>query len=374
MDFKIDENLLNYSYFGKDRKDQHVLLASQQYTGQSSVDFEETRFVHQSLPQMKTDDVDYSTTVAGLDIQTPFFINAMTGGTKETGLINRNLGILGYLAKIPVASGSVSAAIKDPSVAETFTVIRKENPKGIVFANLGAHHDVENAKRAVDLLEANALQIHVNAPQEILMPEGDRDFSHWLTNIETLVREMEVPIIVKEVGFGMSRETVQQLASVGVKTVDISGTGGTDFAKIEDLRRPYDRYPYMHGWGQSTVISLAEAMSLSDQERPEIIASGGIKNPLDIVKALSMGAKMAGLSNHFLQMAKNDKGLEDALANVRIMKSHTKMIMTMLGAKNLEQLRQKDLVLGPSVQNWCQARGIDWQLYANRSQDRSILN
>lgn len=368
LEFKIDEKLLNYSMFGRDRKDQHVMLASQQYSKESARDFEEIRFVHQSLPQLKTDDVDYSTQVAGLDIGTPFFINAMTGGTEETGRINRLLGILGYLAKIPLASGSVSAAIKDPSVAETFSVIRKENPKGIVFANLGAHHDVENAKRAVDLLEANALQIHVNAPQEIIMPEGDRDFSHWLKNIETLVREIEVPIIVKEVGFGMSRETVKQLASVGVKTVDISGTGGTDFAKIEDNRRPYDRYPYMHGWGQSTVISLAEAMSIPDQERPEIIASGGIKNPLDIVKSLSMGAQLVGLSNHFLQLARSGRQLEDMIAEVRIMERQTKMIMATLGAKNLEELRQKDLILGPGVQNWCQARGIDWQAYANRSQ------
>lgn len=199
------------------------------------------------------------------------------------------------------------------------------------------------------------------------MPEGDRDFSNWLTNIETLVREIEVPVIVKEVGFGMSRETVKQLASVGVKTVDVSGTGGTDFAKIEDNRRPFDRYPYMHGWGQSTVISLAEALSLPEGERPEIIASGGIKNPMDIIKSLSMGANLVGMSNHFLQMARNDKRIEDALTNIRIMEEQTKMIMAMLGAKNLDELRQKDLILGPAVQNWCQARKIDWQAYANRS-------
>ena len=367
MDFKMNDDLLHYSIFGRNRKDQHVILATQQFTKESARDFEETRFVHHSLPQLKVQDVDYATSVAGLDLQAPFFINAMTGGTEETGRINRVLGILGYLAKIPVASGSVSAAIKDPSVAKTFSVIRRENPKGIVFANLGAHHDVENAKRAVDLLEANALQIHVNAPQEILMPEGDRDFSNWLTNIETLVREMEVPVIVKEVGFGMSRETVKQLASVGVKTVDVSGTGGTDFAKIEDNRRPFDRYPYMHGWGQSTVISLAEALSLPEGERPEIIASGGIKNPMDIIKSLSMGANLVGMSNHFLQMARNDKRIEDALTNIRIMEEQTKMIMAMLGAKNLDELRQKDLILGPAVQNWCQARKIDWQAYANRS-------
>lgn len=354
---------------GRNRKDQHVELASQQFTYQSAKDFEETRFVHHSLPEMRITDVDISTKVAGLDFATPFFVNAMTGGSKKTREINRLLGILGHYGKIALASGSVSAAIKDPSVAESFSVMRRENPFGIIFANLGAHHDLENAKRAVDLLEANALQIHVNAPQEVIMPEGDRDFSMWLKNIETIVRELEVPVIVKEVGFGMSRETVAQLASVGVQTVDISGTGGTDFAKIENDRRTFKNYEFLEGWGQSTVISLVEAMSLPQEKRPTIIASGGIKNPLDIAKSLALGADLVGMSNRFLQYVKtgNIDLMEDALRDIQLHRKQLATIMTLVGAKNIEELRTKDLILGPAVQNWCQARGIDWQAYANRT-------
>ncbi len=354
---------------GRNRKDQHVELASQQFTYQSAKDFEETRFVHHSLPEMRITDVDISTKVAGLDFTTPFFVNAMTGGSKKTREINRLLGILGHYGKIALASGSVSAAIKDPSVAESFSVMRRENPFGIIFANLGAHHDLENAKRAVDLLEANALQIHVNAPQEVIMPEGDRDFSMWLKNIETIVRELEVPVIVKEVGFGMSRETVAQLASVGVQTVDISGTGGTDFAKIENDRRTFKNYEFLEGWGQSTVISLVEAMSLPQEKRPTIIASGGIKNPLDIAKSLALGADLVGMSNRFLQYVKtgNIDLMEDALRDIQLHRKQLATIMTLVGAKNIEELRTKDLILGPAVQNWCQARGIDWQAYANRT-------
>lgn len=354
---------------GRNRKDQHVELASQQFTYQSAKDFEETRFVHHSLPEMRITDVDISTKVAGLDFATPFFVNAMTGGSKKTREINRLLGILGHYGKIALASGSVSAAIKDPSVAESFSVMRRENPFGIIFANLGAHHDLENAKRAVDLLEANALQIHVNAPQEVIMPEGDRDFSMWLKNIETIVRDLEVPVIVKEVGFGMSRETVAQLASVGVQTVDISGTGGTDFAKIENDRRTFKNYEFLEGWGQSTVISLVEAMSLPQEKRPTIIASGGIKNPLDIAKSLALGADLVGMSNRFLQYVKtgNIDLIEDALRDIQLHRKQLATIMTLVGAKNIEELRTKDLILGPAVQNWCQARGIDWQAYANRT-------
>ncbi len=362
--------MIQYDYFGLDRKDQHVGLANQQFSLESSSDFEQTRFVHHSLPEMKTDDVDLSTQVAGLDFDIPFFINAMTGGSEKTGQINRFLGILGHFGKIPLASGSVSAAIKDPSVADTFSVMRRENPYGIIFANLGAHHDVENAKRAVDLLEANALQIHVNAPQEIIMPEGDRDFSMWLKNIETLVRELEVPIIVKEVGFGMSRETIAQLASVGVQTVDISGTGGTNFAKIENIRRTFSEYSYLEKWGQSTVTSLVEGMSLPAEQRPALIASGGVKNPLDIVKALSLGADLVGLSNRFLQFVKDSDGsrLEEGLREIKRFKKQTRSVMTLLGARNIAELRNKDIILAPSVQNWCDARGIDWKAYARRTQ------
>ncbi|MCG9861024.1 type 2 isopentenyl-diphosphate Delta-isomerase [Streptococcus suis] len=355
--------------FGLDRKDQHVGLANQQYSATPAKDFTETLFVHHSLPQTKVDEVDISTSVAGLDFAFPFFINAMTGGSKKTREINRLLGIMGHFGKIALASGSVSAAIKDPSVAETFSVMRRENPYGIIFANLGAHHSVENAKRAVDLLEANAIQIHVNAPQEIVMPEGDRDFTMWLKNIETLVREMEVPVIVKEVGFGMSRETVAQLASVGVQTIDVSGTGGTDFAKIENARRTFNDYTYLEGWGQSTVTSLVEAMSVSEEVRPSLIASGGIKTPLDIVKSLALGADLVGMSNHFLQYVKDGKGhrFDDGLQAIKTYQWQMAEIMTMLGAKNIAELRQKDLVLAPNVQNWCEARGIDWKSYANRS-------
>ncbi len=357
----------NYELYGDNRKDQHIGYARYQYQSEPARDFAETRFVHQSLPELKVDDVECGTTIAGIDVETPFYINAMTGGSEQSGKINKLIGILTACTHIPVASGSVSAAIKDPTVAKTFSVLREENPKGIIFANLGAHYDLENAKRAVDLLQANALQIHLNAPQELVMPEGDRNFSMWLTNIEKIVKELEVPVIVKEVGFGMSRETVVQLASVGVKTVDVSGTGGTNFAKIENARRMFDKYDYLEDWGQSTVVSLVEALSLPDQHRPQLLASGGVKNPLDLVKLLSLGADAVGVSGYFLPYFQDDKQLDDSLAKLSAFKHAIQNVMALLGAKNIAELRQKDLILGQGVQAWCQARGIDWQQYANRS-------
>lgn len=359
--------MLGKKVVGPNRKDQHIALANQQFTIESARDMEQTRFIHHSLPEIKVTDVSLKTSVAGLECAMPFFINAMTGGSKKTGEINQLLGILGHETNIPVATGSVSAALTDPSVASTFSIMRKENPRGIIFANLGAHHDIENAKRAVDLLEADALQIHLNAPQEIVMPEGDRDFSMWLKNIEILVRDLEVPVIVKEVGFGMSRETIVQLASIGVETVDISGVGGTDFAKIEDARRTKNSYDYLYGWGQSTIISMVEAMSLPVNRRPQVIASGGVKNPLDIVKLLALGADTVGLSNRFLQVVKDRQFVDQAVEEVQAFCEGIVAIMTLLGACNVASLRQTDLVLAPTVEAWCRARGIDWTYYANRS-------
>lgn len=361
--------MLDYYYFGSNRKDQHVGLASQQASKHSSVDFEETRFVHHSLPERKVEDVSIRTQVAGIEFASPFFVNAMTGGSEKTGVINRWLGVMGHYKKIPLASGSVSAAIKDPSVAKTFSVLRRENPNGIIFANLGAHYDVEDAKRAVDLLEANALQVHLNAPQEIIMSEGDRDFSMWLRHIENLVKDLEVPVIVKEVGFGMSRETIAQLAAIGVETVDVSGTGGTNFAKIENARRTFQEYYFMENWGQSTVTSLVEAMSLPEEKRPALIASGGIKHPLDIVKSLALGADLVGLSNYFLQFVKDGHAdhLDRAFSEIDRMNRQIAEIMTLVGASNIAELRQTDMVLGSKVRDWCEAREIDWKAYAKRS-------
>ncbi|HJA89694.1 MAG TPA: type 2 isopentenyl-diphosphate Delta-isomerase, partial [Candidatus Jeotgalibaca merdavium] len=184
------------------RKDEHVDLAEKQYQAASQSDFQKIRFVHHSLPQMATTDVSLASHLLGYDMPLPFYINGMTGGSDKTKVINQQLAEVAKASGLVMASGSVSAAIKHPELSDSFKVIREVNPDGIVLANLGAHHTVENAKRAVDILQANGMQIHINAPQELVMPEGDRDFSMWLSQIEAIVKGVGVPVMVKEVGFG----------------------------------------------------------------------------------------------------------------------------------------------------------------------------
>lgn len=349
------------------RKDQHVGLANRFYQAQPSSDLAGLRFVHQALPELDVAAVETGTVVAGLQFAQPFFINAITGGSPATTQLNERLALLARETGLAMATGSVSIAMKDPEAAASFANIRQLNPDGLVFANLGAHHGLENAKRAVDLLAADALEIHVNVPQEIVMPEGERAFEGWLANIEAIVAGLDVPVIVKEVGFGMSRETVAQLYACGVQAVDVSGTGGTNFAQIENARRTSFKYDILEDWGQSTVISLVEAMSLPVEQRGALIASGGVKTSLDVVKCLALGADAVGLSGQILQMLRRPDSLETAIATVRDMQAQIRDIMTLLGAETVVDLRKTDLILPPDVAHWCQARGIDWQAYARRS-------
>lgn len=347
------------------RKNEHVSLSEKFYAEKTSP-FDDVRFVHHSLPQMDVKDVDLSVDLSGLHFDVPFFINAMTGGSPWTGKVNEKLALIAREANLAMATGSVSAALKDPSQEDTFKIVRETNPNGLIFANLGAGHGLENAKKVVDLLQADAMQIHVNAPQEVVMPEGDREFSNWLENIEEIVSGLSIPVIVKEVGFGMSRETITLLQSIGVKHIDVSGTGGTNFAQIENFRRKEYKLDDLEPWGQSTPISLLEAQESINEAA--IIASGGIRRPIDIVKSLALGASLTGLSSQFMHMALDD--VDQAIETVQGWKMELERTLTLLGARSIQELHQTDLILSGDIADWCAARNIDISQYAFRSRGK----
>lgn len=344
------------------RKNEHVSLSENFYSeGDSS--FKDVQFVHHSFPKIMVSDVDLSTHLGDLNFSLPFFINAMTGGSEWTGKLNQQLAILARETGLAMATGSLSAALKDPTVASSYTVVRRENPNGLIFANLGAGHKAENAKKAIDLLEADALQIHVNAPQEVIMPEGDRDFSSWLENIQDILGSIDVPLIVKEVGFGMSRETIQLLEEIGVKYIDISGKGGTNFARIENFRRPEKKLDNMEDWGQTTLVSLLEAMEV--REHSQIISSGGICSAQDILKSLALGASLVGISSEFMHMILDD--IDVAIERVSDWKLELERSMTLLGAQKISDLSKTDLIITGEAAQWSHLRNIDLVNYANRS-------
>lgn len=344
------------------RKDEHVSLAKAFHKDHSN-DFDAVQLVHHSFPGVDVDQVSIATTLFDRRFANPFFINAMTGGSQKTQAINRDLAEIAQACDLMMATGSVSAALKDPTVADSFTIVRKTFPEGFLLANIGAGSPVENAQRAVDLFQADALQIHLNAPQELVMPEGDRDFRQWLTLLEKTVAQVKVPVIVKEVGFGMSRETIQQLLDIGVETIDVAGSGGTSFTQIENARRKKRDMAYLDSFGQSTVISLLESNEVNQPYTR--IASGGIRDALDIFKALCLGAQSVGLSGTILNLLLT-KGKEETITTIQSWQAQLRLLYTMVGQTQTSDLTNVPIVFSGPVKDWCEARRIPLTTYSFR--------
>lgn len=345
------------------RKDDHIEIAYRQYDAHADAGFEHMRFIPNALPQLALSDVDTSVSVFDETTKwdTPLYINAMTGGSKKGENINESLARVAAKTGLAMASGSLSAALKNPRLAETFSVIRRFNPHGFVMANVSAGASAEQAIKAVEILQANALQIHLNAAQELVMSEGDRDFSAWLNNIEDIVRaldSMKVPVVVKETGCGMSAHDVLRLKNVGVRAVDVGGRGGTNFVAIENARRGRKSdYEFLDSWGLTTVESLLDIAQCDeilceprdcadscDSARMQVFASGGVRTPLDVVRSLRLGASAAGVAGEFLHTLINEG--EDALVEqIESWKAQIRVIMALLGCKNIEDLRKNSRIL-----------------------------
>ena len=363
------------------RKNDHIKLACEQYKARADAGFECVRFIPNALPQLALSDVDTSVSVFGESAKwdVPLYINAMTGGSKNGENINAMLAKVAAKTGVAMASGSLSAALKNPRLAETFSVIRRFNPRGFVMANVSAGASVEQAIKAVEILQANALQIHLNAAQELVMSEGDRDFSAWLSNIEAIARaldSMKVPVVVKETGCGMSARDALRLQNVGVRAVDVGGRGGTNFVAIENARRGRARgYEFLDSWGLTTVESLLDIAQcdeiLRDScdscdscdsgdsavagycARMQVFASGGVRTPLDVVRALKLGASAVGVAGEFLHTL-TCGGTDALVEQIEDWKTQILVIMALLGCKNVADLRQNSRIL------------IDSNSFANR--------
>ena len=336
------------------RKDEHLSLATATYQrAHQHHYFDQVRLIHNALPEMAVKDVDHHVQLAdGLQLEWPFYLEAMTGGSNQAAKINRTLAQLASKHHLAMATGSLSVALKEPATRPSFTVVREENPDGIVIANLGADASLENAQTAIDILGANALELHLNAAQELVMPEGDRDF-HWLNNIASLVDKLDLPVIVKEVGFGMSRTTIDRLKNVGVQLVNVSGRGGTNFAMIEDRRNHQLDLDDLADWGQTTPESLLEARG----NKATIIASGGITCPLYVVKAGVLGAQAVGVAGYFLNILIRDgaTALDEILTGWR---TELPRLLTLLGCRNFRDLQKIPFVLQDDLYSYAQQRHL----------------
>jgi isopentenyl-diphosphate Delta-isomerase len=325
--------------------------------------FDDVRFVPNSLPNIYYGNTSLDTNFGSFRLSSPIMINAMTGGAASTTEINQKLAILARERGLAMAVGSQMAALRDPSVRESYTIVRKENPRGILFANIGAEATVEQALAAVEMIEADALQIHLNVMQELLMPEGDRDFTGYLEKIQRIHEAVPVPVLVKEVGFGMSRTTIQSICDAGIRMIDVGGRGGTNFAKVENLRRTQP-LPMFDDWGLSTVESLLESREHAHKTL-SLMATGGIRHGLDVAKALALGAQAVGIAGALLHLVQT-QSLEECLQAVDAWHHELRIAMTSLGITQVREFAEVPLLIFGQSADFARLRGIDLTTLAQR--------
>ncbi|OQC49644.1 MAG: Isopentenyl-diphosphate delta-isomerase [Tenericutes bacterium ADurb.Bin024] len=318
------------------RKDEHIAIAKMAKIRKN--DFSHIRFIHHSIPSLSLKDIDLSTSFLGHKFNYPFYINAMTGGAKKGDKINAKLAILAQHFGLPLFVGSQSLAFKNKESRLAFETLRFNFPDLFIVANINPNFTAEMASDAVEILGANALAIHVNSIQELVMGEGDRDFTKWKDNIANILKTVKVPVIVKEVGYGMHEPTLLLLQELGVKHIDISGMGGINFSLIE-LKRQKKKDSPLLDFGISTVDALLLARNYPSFE---VLASGGINNASSIIKSLAMGAKAAGMAKYFLDLC--NLPVPEMIKKVDELIIDLKKILVLLNVKSVRELNLDHLM------------------------------
>lgn len=335
------------------RKADHLALALKTQEGPLKNGFDDINLVPDSVPEIAWQEIDLGTNFLDKKLGYPLLINALTGGTESSYYINKSLAGLARQFGLGMAVGSMTIALEEPSTLQSFSVTRKENPDGIIIANCSANLKAEQACRLVDLIAADGLQLHFNVAQEMAMAEGDRDFRGILDNVARIVTDCPVPVIAKEVGFGLSQEAVQKLFQVGIRIIDNGGSGGTNFIAIEDQRGGnFDQQLY--AWGLPTAVSLAEIIHL--QLPIQLIATGGIRNALDIAKAIAMGADIVGMTGWFLKLLQQRDELHRQMAKLLY---QLEAIFLMSGARDCKSLQAKPVIIVGRTAEWLRAMDID---------------
>jgi len=291
------------------RKSRHLDICLDDVASRLDAGFGAVRLRHEALPEIALEDVDSSCLFLGHRLAAPLLISSMTGGTERAGAINRNLAVAAERSGVALALGSQRAALADPALLSTYRV-REVAPKVVLFANIGAVQfnygvTLDGARRAVEDIGANGLYLHLNPLQEALQPRGDTNFRDLLPQIAALVRALDVPVVVKSVGSGISVRTARRLLETGVAALDVAGAGGTSWARVEGRRAEANDQEALAetfaGWGYPTLeatIALRAAFG-----EATLVASGGVRSGVDVAKALALGANIAGAALPFLEPA-----------------------------------------------------------------------
>lgn len=306
-------------------------------------------FLHNALPELNLQEIDLSVEVFGKKLRAPLLISSMTGGSAEATQINQRLAEAAQAAGIAMGLGSQRAAIEDEKLAASFRV-RNVAPDILLFANLGAvqlnyGYGLSHLQRAVEMAEADALMLHVNALQEAVQPEGDTNFAGLLKKIEIMCKQLPVPVVIKEVGWGISAEVAKQLARAGVQAIDVAGAGGTSWTQVEMHRAKNKSQARLAAafadWGITTSESIIQVRQALRTMR--IFASGGLRSGLDIAKCIALGAELGGMAGPFLKAA--NESVELVTETIAEVTQELRVAMFAAGSGDIPTLQRVPLVL-----------------------------
>ncbi|HEX9615632.1 MAG TPA: type 2 isopentenyl-diphosphate Delta-isomerase [Bacteroidota bacterium] len=344
------------------RKQQHVeiTLSKDVSFREKSAGFERFEFVHNALPELDSTDIDPSTTFLGKSVGLPLIISSMTGGYKDAARINKGLAEVCAERRLAMGVGSQRQAIEDKTHHRSYSVVREVAKDIPVFGNIGAAEvaklkDVSPVKRLAELIEANGFAVHLNPLQEFLQPEGNPQFRGVLRGIEMLARGLGIPLIVKEIGAGISAGVARKLIDAGVSIIDVAGAGGTSWAGVEILRRKQGRNGSARAgrdfadafwdWGISTVDALRQVSALKDRQKDlTVISSGGISSGMDVAKSLALGADLAGAARPMLKALEHG-GTRGLLSELGIWEMELKGAMFLTGSRTIADLQKQQLHL-----------------------------
>ena len=355
------------------RKDEHILLVSTENIECNETTWlEHVKFVHNTLPELNLDDVNLSCEFLGKSLSAPIIIGAMTGGTELTKKINISLAKAAQKYQIPMMVGSQRVILKHPETKDSFSVVRKNAPDIPIIANIGlaqvaTSENFDYVQEIINNIDADALAIHLNVIQEVIQPEGDNEFSGAIDKIKKLKDQINIPLLIKETGCGISKEIAEKLFKIGIEIIDISGVGGTSWVAVEyyrakkhGIKSKMELGKLFWDWGIHTAASIIEVNSII--KRPsnvKIIGSGGIRNGIEIAKALRVGADYAAMAKPFLIASLEgqesvEKFIEKILRELRI-------TMLLTGSKNLTELKRIPVVISSSLKEWLEERKIEFK-------------
>ena len=341
-----------------DRKLEHLLIC-ENYDVEfkdKTTGFEDIELIHNVLPEIDKNEIDLSTSVFGKKLDSPLFITAITGGHPAAKEVNRQLAIAAENNGIALGVGSQRAACEHPELEDTYSVVRENAPDCLLVGNIGAPQ-LNLAQKAVEILDADILAIHLNPLQESIQPEGDLDARGYTDLIEKITDTVDIPVLAKETGCGISAESAKTLVEAGVDFIDIEGAGGTSWAAVETYRAD-DRYlgEIFWDWGIPTAISTVEVTNAVDVP---VISSGGIRTGLEAAKAIALGADAVGMALPFLKNSALNTFINRFNDSLRI-------AMFLVGANNIEELKQSNLVIRGKTREWLNERGINTKIYSRR--------